>query len=1103
MADLTTWTGGALVDGEVTPPRPRAFLGGLLLFLLVIDLLLEVVLGGPPPHDPEIEDAAGARAVLRAAATDPKTPWLLIGDSVLAGDVMRGKVDDWEHHRVIDAMRASVNPDAGASFHQVALDAMLPVDIRHLLVELDAVDPAARVPVVIEINPRYFSPSYAALAECTRPWLCELGPRVVDAKHRLRWDDLVPYYAELGRVALGDLLPIVRHHARLARDPLAASMGELIAPEGSGDGDLLSARARILAHYRDLALGGTSTQIQALKAIVDRLRRSGRKAVFFTTPLEDGFAAQAMSPLVYGHYTGVLARTIEGRGGPNVSLVNLDHPLFGSPLFLDHCHLGPEGNRRLAVNLLAELGIGLAEVPEPDALVHLDAPDRTLVARIDQGSSDGAAWQAQFRDPVGVAVTRDGARVVLTDTGNHVVRELAGRLQTVRATAGLPGRAGHRDGPAHNALLDSPSHPAIVGDHVYFADQKGKSMRVLSRGAVGTVKLASGPKWERIDGMVALGTTLLVLDDGKRVLRLDPAASTTTVVAEAAPGFELQALTVAPDGRVFLVDVGSRIWVGHVDAPMTIGPAPVDAELEFENLARDSMPQVRGLYFPLGYDALKLEHVVGIQWVERYQALLVQDDHAPKTPVKGLTERVHLRLLVPATRLVYPWLKPMVQGSGYWTYNKRSDSYVTPIHLGSMALAQDTATLFYLERERSRLFALADGILGTAKLGFIGLNAQGAKYLLGVPASTATLGDLHPDHHLGARLEALPRRGPFLGALFGSSMLSTSDMIGTYAFGVRFEEVLRDALGYRDGIRFDLVSRSYPGVRSEKLLQELRNFVETGAQPDVIFIEMAGTRTRERFFERDASEERMREVLAEVDAIARIHDSMVVFLDTSALVSERRDGLRPVNEAERKFAAMATAAGFTVVSIGDELLRDALDDAPIGSPPFGKHHASPWGIDAAATLAAKRSVLPVRAWLQDRVPSWMRPPFDGQADPDALVDAFAAVASDWAEVVTPLPAGALQFELTGETLEVFVDVGRLELGEDAAALEDAAVAALWSALVGDPVGTRARRVNLRLARFRRYDEYGAGVRDAAEILLAWELDRAALVERLTAYRQRG
>ncbi|MBL8941613.1 MAG: hypothetical protein JNK45_00635, partial [Myxococcales bacterium] len=225
MADLTTWTDGALVDGEVTPPRPRAFLGGLLLFVLVIDLLLEVVLGGPPPHDPEIDDAAGARAVLRAAATDPKSPWLLVGDSVLAGDVMRGKVDDWEHLRVIDAMRASVNPDAGVSFHQVALDAMLPVDIRHLLVELDAVDPAARVPVVIELNPRYFSPSYAELAGCTRPWLCELGPRVVDSKNRLRWDDLVPYYAELGRVALGELLPIVRHHARLARDPLATSMG--------------------------------------------------------------------------------------------------------------------------------------------------------------------------------------------------------------------------------------------------------------------------------------------------------------------------------------------------------------------------------------------------------------------------------------------------------------------------------------------------------------------------------------------------------------------------------------------------------------------------------------------------------------------------------------------------------------------------------------------------------------------------------------------------------------------------------------------------------------------------------------------------------------
>jgi hypothetical protein len=132
----------------------------------------------------------------------------------------------------------------------------------------------------------------------------------------------------------------------------------------------------------------------------------------------------------------------------------------------------------------------------------------------------------------------------------------------------------------------------------------------------------------------------------------------------------------------------------------------------------------------------------------------------------------------------------------------------------------------------------------------------------------------------------------------------------------------------------------------------------------------------------------------------------------------------------------------------------------------------------------------------------MRPPADATALESGLAEAFAEAGGDWGKLVAPPGADALQYELTGDTLEVFVDLGRMEVGDDEAELEAVAVGALWAALVMDPVGARAHKATLRLARFSRYDEYGAGVRDAADVVLQWELDRAGLVTRLTDFRQR-
>src|SRR6185503_15166534 len=142
---IMIWNDGRIADDEVVGPRPWSFIAGLVMLVLFAELALsfgERFAAQPP--DVDVRDVATLRAQLEAAARDPGEPFLLLGDSVLAGDVMRGKVPDWEHHRVIDAMRSAIAPSSKVRLHQIALDAMLPVDLLHIVQELDAVDPAGR-----------------------------------------------------------------------------------------------------------------------------------------------------------------------------------------------------------------------------------------------------------------------------------------------------------------------------------------------------------------------------------------------------------------------------------------------------------------------------------------------------------------------------------------------------------------------------------------------------------------------------------------------------------------------------------------------------------------------------------------------------------------------------------------------------------------------------------------------------------------------------------------------------------------------------------------------------------------------------------------------
>jgi hypothetical protein len=96
-----------------------------------------------------------------------------------------------------------------------------------------------------------------------------------------------------------------------------------------------------------------------------------------------------------------------------------------------------------------------------------------------QGHRDGAAAQAQFRHPTGLALLPDG-RVLVMDSSNRRIRMLSADLQQVSTVAG-DGERGHRDGAAAQAQFRHPTGLALHPDgRVLVADQAGACIRALS-----------------------------------------------------------------------------------------------------------------------------------------------------------------------------------------------------------------------------------------------------------------------------------------------------------------------------------------------------------------------------------------------------------------------------------------------------------------------------------------------------------------------------------------------------------------------------------------------------------------------------------------------
>jgi sugar lactone lactonase YvrE len=110
-----------------------------------------------------------------------------------------------------------------------------------------------------------------------------------------------------------------------------------------------------------------------------------------------------------------------------------------------------------------------------------------------KGYADGAALQAQFNHPTRLAISPNGGAIYVADEGNHRIRMIRdGQVTTVAGS----GMYGYADGAALQAQFNYPTGLAISpnGGAIYVADQSNNRIRMIRDGQVTTVAGSGVPE---------------------------------------------------------------------------------------------------------------------------------------------------------------------------------------------------------------------------------------------------------------------------------------------------------------------------------------------------------------------------------------------------------------------------------------------------------------------------------------------------------------------------------------------------------------------------------------------------------------------------------
>ena len=197
--------------------------------------------------------------------------------------------------------------------------------------------------------------------------------------------------------------------------------------------------------------------------------------------------------------------------------------------------------------------------------VSTDGRVRTIAGGPDRkGHEDGPAATARFASPHGVGTSADG-RIAVAEAEGHTLRLLTPDAGTaggyiVSTLAGTPGTSGGSDGPARQALFNSP-HAALWGadGSLYTPDIGNAVIRRLRNGIVETVAGSTGDKMVYpMDIAWMPDGRMIIADAGANLLRTwrqgEPLATVRVQGALATP----HGVASGPDGTVYVADMKSQ-----------------------------------------------------------------------------------------------------------------------------------------------------------------------------------------------------------------------------------------------------------------------------------------------------------------------------------------------------------------------------------------------------------------------------------------------------------------------------------------------------------------------------------------------------------------
>jgi len=196
--------------------------------------------------------------------------------------------------------------------------------------------------------------------------------------------------------------------------------------------------------------------------------------------------------------------------------------------------------------------------------VTLDGNVQTIAGGPDkQGHKDGPAAEAGFDSPHGVAVS-PGGQIVVAGAASHTIRLLTNSDDgyQVSTLAGVPGQSGFKDGPAADALFNSPH--GVVWDSeggVLVVDIGNAAIRLVRDGMVTTLASAATSQMVMpIDMMPAQDGSYLIADAGiQKILRWSPGEQGSLISPETELAMP-HGVDDDSDGNVYVAEIrGQRI----------------------------------------------------------------------------------------------------------------------------------------------------------------------------------------------------------------------------------------------------------------------------------------------------------------------------------------------------------------------------------------------------------------------------------------------------------------------------------------------------------------------------------------------------------------